>query len=270
MLSKWIATYFIVGAIGASLLIGGSTVAQQPRSAGGLPSPAIDSTARGNIDLTKSRVFIFVGKTGLGHDHGVEGRLASGAIKLGAERQAGALVFDMRSFDADTPVARKYVGLKSETDASTRKNVNDNMRGSAVLDVRRFPTARFDIKSAVRFKQLSKRGNPVYQLSGDFTLHGVKRPLRLNAEAFQDKVATQQNDGTPRVHTEAVQQQHQTRLRGGFSVRQSEFGIKPFTKAFGAVGVADELKIYGDIFFVQPAVVAATGSHRNAASGVQR
>ncbi|MGV2340918.1 MAG UNVERIFIED_CONTAM: hypothetical protein LVR18_45365 [Planctomycetaceae bacterium] len=38
---------------------------------------------QGNVDLQASRVYVFVGKTGLGHDHGVEGRLKSGQVTLG-------------------------------------------------------------------------------------------------------------------------------------------------------------------------------------------
>ena len=48
------------------------------------------------VDLGASRVYVKVG-TGarFGHGHGVEGRLASGSIKLGG---GGEIVFDLRSF----------------------------------------------------------------------------------------------------------------------------------------------------------------------------
>ena len=52
-------------------------------------------------------------------------------------------------------------------------------------------------------------------------------------------------------------------LRGGFTLLQSQFGITPFTKAFGAVGVADELKVYGDLWVAnQRQVVAAANPGR--------
>lgn len=229
------------------LVIAGVSPAQQPRLVGDLSLPRAGHPATGNVDLANSRVFIFVGKTGLGHDHGVEGRLAAGTINLGVDQQAGAILFDMTSFDADTVAARKYVGLAGTTNASTRKQVNTNMKGPAVLDVKKFPTARFDIQSARLLQQKSSRDNPVYQLSGEFTLHGKKQPLRLNAEA--------------------VQEHGVTCLRGMFAIRQSEFGIKPFSKAFGAVGVADELRIYGDIVMEARGVVADSGS---TFQGVQR
>ena len=37
------------------------------------------------------------------------------------------------------------------------------------------------------------------------------------------------------------------RIRGGFAINQTDFGITPFSKAFGAVGVADRLTIWGDV-----------------------
>lgn len=232
-----------------ALAAGSTTVAGQPPGSAGVSSgrKVVPQRQDGNVDLTDSRVYIFVGKTGLGHDHGVEGRLKAGAIRLGATQHAGVFVFDMTSFDADTPAARRYVGLEANTDASTREKVNANMRGSAVLDVEQFPEARFEIESAKPLTQLSKQGNPLYEILGQFTLHGVTQPLRFRAEAISDKSGN--------------------RLRTGFVIRQSQFGIKPFTKAFGAVGVADELRIYGDIVLTQNAEVATSGADQK---GVQR
>jgi hypothetical protein len=73
-------------------------------------------------------------------------------------------------------------------------------------------------------------------------LHGVTRPIQVVAEAEEQKGW---------LH-----------LRGGFTMLQSQFGITPFTKAFGAVGVADELKVYGDLWFARERqeVVAAAAA----------
>ena len=37
-------------------------------------------------------------------------------------------------------------------------------------------------------------------------------------------------------------------LRGSFSLKQSAYGMKPYAKFGGMVGVADELKIWGDVW----------------------
>ena len=176
------------------------------------------------VDLATSRVYVLVGKSGLvGHVHAVEGRLAAGQVALGAREQAGALVFDMRSFLADTPAARQVLGVAGDVDAGTQQQTNANMLGPEVLDVARHPTARFDIRSALP----TARQPPGYDLVGTFTLHGVTRPLTLQIQA---------DEGPAGV-----------RLRGGFALLQTDFGMRPYAKFGGMVGVADELKIWGDI-----------------------
>ncbi len=182
----------------------------------------------GDIELQSSRVYCFVGKTGFGHEHAIEGTLTSGAIRLGATEKAGKFEFDLRSFQADTQAARTYIGLAGATDAGTVKKVQTNMLGPEVLDTARFPTAMFEVTAAR--KHVSK--NPPatgqeYLVEGDFTLHGVKRPVKFIAVA------------------EAAE--GWTHLRGRFAIRQTDFGIKPFTAALGAVGITNELTIYGDL-----------------------
>lgn len=185
-------------------------------------------TRAGDVDVASSRVYVHVDKSGLlGHEHAVEGKLSSGAIQFGAARNAGRLVFDMKSFAADTTMARRYIRLEGNTDASTRKKVNENMLGSAVLNTRRYPTATFAIESALPLQKKSKRGNPLYQLAGKFTLHGRTKPLRIVAET--------------------VNQRGTTLVLGSFRIKQSDYGITPFSKALGAIGVADKLSIHGVI-----------------------
>jgi polyisoprenoid-binding protein YceI len=187
-----------------------------------------ESREAGDVNLKDSRVYIYVGKTGLGHNHGVEGRLKSGRIQLGQPENAGELVFDMTSFDADTDAARRYVGLEGSTDKSTRQQVNTNMKGADVLNVQKFPLATFRIASAKLLQEKGRQGLPEYQLDGRFTLHGVTQPLRFQATG-------EELDG--RIH-----------LRGSFSILQTNYGIRPYSRAFGAVGVTDKLTIYGDLW----------------------
>lgn len=208
-------------------------VAQQP-AAPGVPTiaaPAKPTLEIGDVYIPGSHVYVFVGKTGLGHEHGVVGQLKQGRINLNDSRQPGMLEFDLSSFTADTPEARKFVGLPEEKPSSTPQQVTSNMRGADVLNVAKFPTARFDIKQIARLNQPSKRNLPQYEITGDFNLHGVSRPIR---------VVTEVEDTANWLH-----------LMGSFTMRQSDFGIKPFTKAFGAVGVADELNVWGDLWLAK-------------------
>jgi polyisoprenoid-binding protein YceI len=184
----------------------------------------------GDIHTAASRVYIFVEKTGFGHQHAVVGRLKEGHLQS-ADSPAGQMVFDMQSFVADTKDARRYIGLEGETDAGTQKQVTANMLGPDVLDVQRFPTARFDVDTVQPNDTKSESGKPQYQIDGKFTLHGVTQPLRFTAEGTSQKGY---------LH-----------LKGSFPLRQTAYGIRPFSKALGAVGVADELTVYGDLWIKQ-------------------
>ena len=195
--------------------------------AGAQGPPPAAPPAPGDVDTERSRVYIFVGKTGFGHDHAIVGRLASGRVVLDAPQNAGQLVFDMPSFLADTPDARKALGLSGETDASTRKQTTDNMLGADVLDVARHPTATFDIESALRSRRRVEGAKPTVDLVGTFTLHGVARKVVIPVEI---------ESGGPIL-----------RFLGSFRIKQTDFGMKPYKKLGGVVGLADELVIHGDI-----------------------
>ncbi len=184
----------------------------------------------GDVELDTSRVYVRVGKVGLGHVHGASCKLKSGTLHLSqpdATGSYGKLVFDMTSFEADSDASRKYVGLEGTTDEATRKQVNENLLGKEVLDVEKYPTATFEAKRITKLDRLSKRGLPAYKFEGDFTLHGTTKPLEFAADVEVIK--------------------GWNHLRGGFAILQSDYGIKPYSKMLGAVGVADRLLIYGDL-----------------------
>lgn len=190
----------------------------------------------GDVNTQVSRVYTFVDKTGFGHQHGVEGRLSSGRLILGATDAAGVLVFDMTSFDADTDAARRYLGMSGTTDASTRSKVTNNMKSKDVLDVARYPKATFTIDSASDTGNRSRKGRPVYELQGNFELHGRTQRIRIPVEVEQARGW---------LH-----------VQGQFSIRQSSFGIEPYTAALGAIGVADTLVIHGDLWVAPTEQVA--------------
>lgn len=181
----------------------------------------------GEVNLEHSRVFIKVGKVGLGHEHAIVGNLKEGEMAL-TKGGNGRLVFDMTSFDADSEFARKYIGLEGTTDEGTRKQVNENMLGKAVLDVKKYPEAIFELKEIKPLGTKSSRGFPEYVLAGDFTLHGTRRAIEFQVDLQEEK--------------------GWYHMRGGFEILQSQYGIKPYSKMGGVVGVTDKLIIYGDLW----------------------
>ncbi len=189
------------------------------------------SAQSGSVSLEHSKIYVFVGKKGAGHEHGVEGRLAAGELHLDRAQDSGSLTFDVRNFAADTDAARKFFNLPGQTDADTQAQVNANMHGKAVLDSGKFPTAELVIKSVQALPPEANVAGRPYQLDGEFTLHGVKKPLRVIATG------------------ESVN--GWLRLRGRFAMKQTDFEITPFSKFLGAVGVTNELRVYGDLW-IQP------------------
>lgn len=203
---------------------GSAAHAQRPPAAPAAAPPVAANPSQ--VDVKLSRAYVLVGKTGLGHEHGVEGRLASGHLQLGATAKAGELVFDMTSFVAETKEARAVVGLKGE--GSSGSQVTTNMLGPSVLDVAKYPESRYVIHAAVPLAVQKADALPEYELHGEFTLHGVTQPLRVRAQMTE-------KDG-------------KVRLRGRFAVLQTRFGITPYTAALGAVGVADQLDVWAEIW----------------------
>ncbi len=190
----------------------------------------------GDVNLEFSRVFIFVDKSGVvGHQHAVEGKLKKGQLytlkdPAASNEQSGSLVFDMKSFDADGSQARRYLGLEGETDAATRKKVNENMLGGEILAVQQYPEARLENATLKSTGKASNRKLPEYLLEGDFTLHKTTRRIQARCDL-------EEKDGWHHV-------------RGSFKILQSDYGIKPYSKMMGAVGVKDELIIIGDLWVV--------------------
>lgn len=185
----------------------------------------------GDVDPETSRVYVWIGKRRLGHEHGVEGRVKEGRLKLNAREDAGEIVFDMKSFSADTAEARKYVGLEGTTDQDEQADVTKTMLGKSVLNVDDHPTATFAIGRAPLLVEKTDDGDSQYLLEGEFTLCGETQALKVVAAAVEEK------DG-------------QVRLRGNFTIKQSDFGIKPYRAFGGIVAVTDEIRIYGDLWIV--------------------
>jgi polyisoprenoid-binding protein YceI len=189
---------------------------------------AAPGAATYEVDAGASRVYVKVGTaTRLGHEHGVEGKLKSGKLALGG---GGELVFDMASFTADTADARKRVGLdKKKVSANEARKVTETMRGADVLNVARYPTATYRIDSIAPLDKQAAGQPGAYQVEGRFILHGIEKKL-----PFKAKVERGDRAGL-------------LRMSGTFTIKQTDYGIKPYSAAGGLAKVADELEIAGDL-----------------------
>jgi polyisoprenoid-binding protein YceI len=156
------------------------------------------------------------------------GRLESGTVGL-ASGSAGELVFDLTTFVADTPEARRVFGWSKSISPSDQQKITATMLGSEVLDVAHYPRAVFAI-TTVRPLDGQPPGNAgQYQLAGELTLHGVTRPVHMT------------------VNVEPAERPNVVRVRGKFAILQSDHGMKPYSALAGLVRVADRLEIRGDL-----------------------
>ncbi len=194
------------------------------------PAPSL------GVDLAVSRVYMRVRASGrLGHEHGIVGRLESGSIEWGGR---GELVFAMRTFVADLPEARQYVGLTGSVSASDKKKTTDNMIGSDVLDAAKYPTATYKITSSAPLDGQAAGAPGRYKLDGGFTLHGMTRALALVAKV------------------EATAAPGELRMTGSFPLVQTQYGMRPYSALGGLVGVADQIDVWGD-FVLKPVATAS-------------
>lgn len=211
---------WVVGMV--AVLLGSSRQAIGQQLDGAIPIKA------GEINNKHSRVFILASGTGVGQSHGVEGKLSSAHLELGATENAGQMTFDMASFDVDTPKARKAVGLKGSAANWAIKKVNAEIHGEKILNSARFPKSTFIVESAV-FTGTDRRTQlPVYQLTGLFTLRDKTNRINFPISVRREK---------DWLH-----------IVGRFKFKQSDYGITPFSGGFGTLGIADELEVFGDLW----------------------
>ncbi|MGB2665573.1 MAG: YceI family protein [Candidatus Acidiferrum sp.] len=94
-----------------------------------------------------------------------------------------------------------------------------------VLDVFHYPTAIYESKEIIAQKVADARLNA--RVNGELSFHGVTQPLTLQANV--NVLGTM------------------LRIGGDFTLRQSDYGIKPVSFAAGALRLKDELKFTFDL-----------------------
>ena len=191
------------------------------------PARALEAR-RFRVDAAKSRIDVTVGTAGLfrfaGHDHAVRVPVAEGEIVADPDILA-ACSFWLRFESAAIRV------VAGDEPADDVPKVQEKMAGPAVLDVARFPEARFDSR---RVSGQVGKGPGLFDLDvlGDLTLRKTTKPVAA------------------RVAVEL----HGARLvaRGQVRFKQTDFGIDPVSVA-GLVKVKNELLLDFEILAVSVA-----------------
>jgi polyisoprenoid-binding protein YceI len=179
------------------------------------PAPPAANQLR--IDSRNSRILVVVRRGGLfaklGHDHVVASRHIEGLAAAPANGQPGSTSFRFRldQLTVDESALRAETGLPSVTTADAIAGTRSNML-TKVLDAEKYP-----------YVEVTAVTTPQGPLQADITLHGVTRRYAIPA------VLAVRADGLS--------------ASGKFTLKQSDFGIKPFSVMGGALAVQDELEL---------------------------
>jgi polyisoprenoid-binding protein YceI len=189
-------------------------------SATGVKMSPESSAVRYTIDPASSgftvRAFAAGFLSGLGHNPVIAIREFSGEVNFASDdltKSSVGMTIQAVSFEMQNDVSEKDRAEMSRT-------MNDQ-----VLEVKRFPEIAFESRQ-VSGMQL---GESLYvlKIEGDLFLHGLTRPTSISANVApaDDKL----------------------RAYGEFSIKQSDFRIKPVSVAGGALKLKDEIKLSFDI-----------------------
>ena len=170
----------------------------------------------------RGRVTLLTARDGFaaqaGHDLTIEVGTWSGELVVGDDGQPAELSVELDL--TSLVVIAGSGGLKPLTDRDRREIA---VTARKVLGADRHPEATF---TASTFEPGSDRGGVI---EGTLTLGGISRPLRLHVS----------HGGGETFHATA-------------SVRQSEFGIKPYTAFLGALKVSDAVGVEVDVNLAEP------------------
>jgi len=176
----------------------------------------------------RSALVVLVFKTGfasgLAHDHIVRATLFSGSIRGDPGNPAAAVAnvtVAAAALAADEPEMRTQHGMAAALSDSDRRSIQSTMLGETQLHVAAYPDITF------RSVAVEPRGSGDLLVTGDFTLHGTTRRIRV-------PVSVQLSGDT-------------LRATGAFDVNQSDFGITPVSLFFGTVRNQDRVRILFDL-----------------------
>ena len=217
---------------GLALLLAGcqSTPTKQGSTApvGELRSAPAPGSVRYEVDAEHSEVEFLVYKAGslaaFGHNHTVEARQFSGEVYLAPrfEDSLFSLRLPVQDFEVDRAEARAAAGpdFASRPSANDIKGTSEHMLGADGLDAGQYPD--------VTIQSVSVSGAEARaEMTVRITLHGTARDMKVPVAVSRE--------GDDLSAT------------GDFELRQTEFGVRPYSALGGALQVADALKVHFQI-----------------------
>ncbi len=170
------------------------------------------------IDAKESSFWVFVGKSGflsgLAHDHEIGVKSFTGRVVVPEAGAAGGAL----ELDID---ARSLVVLDKKVSEKDRTEIFNSMHQD-VLESAKHQKITF---KSVAVSDVKQTGDNAYSftLTGDLTLHGVTKRI-----------------ATPVTATITPQQ---LRAVGKYTLKQTDYGVKPYSAAGGTIKVKNEVVV---------------------------
>jgi polyisoprenoid-binding protein YceI len=188
------------------------------------PGPSIAGATAYEIDPGRTVVSVIVRRAGplarLGHDHVITSADERGTVWLGASPAESAFEVNLPvdRLDVDLPEARAAAGpgFSAPVPDEARAGTRQNLLRPEVLDVASWPD--------ITLRSSAASGDwPEAVVQVAVTLKGVERIQAVPVSVTRDAAGVL--------------------ARGALTLRQSDFGITPFSVAGGAIQVADVLEV---------------------------
>jgi polyisoprenoid-binding protein YceI len=183
--------------------------------------PAAASPAIGpqlHIDTANSLIAVTVRRGGvlarLGHDHVVASHNVTGTVSPAQNR--ADLQFRLDEMKVDEADLRRIAGLEKQPSADAIDGTRHNML-TKVLDAERYPVVSIH----------AERTAPGQPLQVSITLHGVTRTQAI-------PVKLREENGVMTV-------------KGTVTLKQTDFGLTPFSVMGGAMAVEDQMELRFDL-----------------------
>ncbi|QJD93659.1 YceI family protein [Duganella dendranthematis] len=194
-------------------------VAETPPSVTPPATPALrDAGPLLHIDTAQSLIAVTVRRGGilarLGHDHVVASHTVTGTVS--PSRNVADFQFRLDDMKIDEADLRRIAGLEKQPSADAIEGTRHNML-TKVLDADRYPLVTVHVER-------STAGQP---LQVAITLHGVTRTLAIPVELREE-------NGVINV-------------KGTVQLKQTDFGLTPFSVMGGAMSVLDPMELRFDL-----------------------
>ena len=182
------------------------------------PQPPADASPVLHIDSAQSLIAVTVRRGGvlarLGHDHVVASHAVTGTVA--PSRNVADFTFRLDEMKIDEAELRQIAGLAKQPSAEAIEGTRYNMLNK-VLDAERYPLVHVHAERVAADQPL--------QVS--ITLHGVTRTLAIPVELREAAGVIQ--------------------VKGTVNLKQSDFGLTPFSVMAGAMSVQDQMELRFDL-----------------------